>query len=252
MHPDTPEGLDRDLALFTELGADLAEIPVAGTFAIADGRLVRDRVALYRPLFQRHALRYTVHAPLALNYGDGVRPALHRAVGKAAVRFCGEIGAEALVVHSGWHAPETLAAAADDIFAREREALAILAEEAGEHGVTICLENMPVILDSFRGVQVNAGFDPAHVAAQVAVGDHADERSVFQNAGNAEALRCHGEQHIRHTRVGLDGRNPLALVHEIGHARELRGELSARVVLEEILGAEAALLHDRPYAAGIT
>ncbi len=172
VYETTLDGFDHTLGRVADAGYDHAELSVTASGVVVGGALSRPRMAAIEPLLARRRLAYTAHAPLALNFMDADNAALHRAVGRACVEFCAAVGARVLVVHPAWVHPARLAADWDGLLAREREALADLANVAAGHGVTLCLENMPVVTEQLAGTLDNHGCDPRSVAAQVAAVAH--------------------------------------------------------------------------------
>ena len=84
-----------------------------------------------------------------------------------------------------------------------------------------------------------------HLAAQVAVGDDAQEAAVgLGHRGQPQALARHLEEHVLHRGRGAHARDLVALVHEVLHAQELPAELAARVEHGEVVDGEAAPLHE--------
>ncbi len=137
------DGLDRELARFSDLGCDLAELSLQNMFVVAGGRLNLPELRKVEAVTQRHRLGYTAHGPLATNFMDEAHLELHRQVCAAMTEAAGALGAPRLVVHGGvWHRP--LPEAEIRRLARlEVESLAGLAEHAARHGVTIDLEILP-------------------------------------------------------------------------------------------------------------
>lgn len=160
------DGLDRELARFTELGCDLAELSLQNMFVVAGGRLNLPELRKVEAVTQRHRLGYTAHGPLATNFMDEAHLELHRQVCAAMIEAAGALGATRLVVHGGvWHRP--LPEAEIRRLARlEVESLAGLAEHAARHGVTIALEILPPL------PSLPFSHDAFALAAQVAAVNH--------------------------------------------------------------------------------
>ena len=66
----------------------------------------------------------------------------------------------------------------------------------------------------------------------------------IDHPGDAEALRRHRHDDLRHRRLRPDQRQPLAPVHEFGHLRQLQADAAARMQAPEVVAREAALFHD--------
>ena len=85
-----------------------------------------------------------------------------------------------------------------------------------------------------------------HVAAQVAVGDDADEPAVaIGDADAAEALARHLDEGVRHARTGRRQGQGGALVHDVAHELEHGAEPSGRVQEAELARREAAAFEQR-------
>ena len=137
------DGLDRELARFAAIGCKIAELSFQDMFLVAGGRLNLAELRLVEAVTRRHALRYTAHGALAINFMDEAHLELHQRVCAAMIEAAGALGATRLVVHGGvWHTPLPEAELAR-LRRLEVESLAGLAEHAARHGVTIALENLP-------------------------------------------------------------------------------------------------------------
>ena len=85
-----------------------------------------------------------------------------------------------------------------------------------------------------------------HVAAQVAVGDDADQPSIaVEHAKAAVAPPRHDDQHVGHGH-GLEAKRQFFLrMHDVAHMLQLRSQLAAGVELAEVMRAEALVLEQR-------
>lgn len=138
------------LAHVQSKGYKLAELSLPSLNVIINGELVPQRVAAIKQALQPFDLRYSAHAPGRTNLAFGADSDMEYRVLEACVRFCGAIGAQVLVYHSGLQALDAARTGAaplpgDDELARgtEREAAALrkLAPLAADLGVTIGMEN---------------------------------------------------------------------------------------------------------------
>ena len=138
------------LAQAQSLGFTLAELSIPSLNVIMNGELIDQRVAAIVEALAPFDLRYSVHAPGRTNLAFRPDPDLEYRVLEACVRFCGAIGAQVLVYHSGLQALDAARTGlrplpSDDELARgaEREvaALSKLAPIAADLGVTIGMEN---------------------------------------------------------------------------------------------------------------
>lgn len=162
-----PEGLDANLAMYEDHGFTYAEVAVAPLRVIANGRISPARAEQMQKVLGRRRLKYTAHAPLIMNLMDEEHLELHKSVCRAAIEFCGRIGAEVLVVHPGTMDASRTLTRQDSLIAMEREALQELAEDARRLGVRLALENLPVMLETLDGRMHSYAFDPARLARQV-------------------------------------------------------------------------------------
>lgn len=184
--------LDKDLGTLADVGFDHAELSVTDCAVVVGGALHPVRTRQVVEIVRRHGLGATVHAPLILNLMDPAHAALHMAVARASIDFCRELDARVLVVHPGWVDPLELKADRDRLLDMERRAYAELAEYAAGAGVVLCLENMPVILESLTGTLDNHGCDPDSIADQIAAVDHPNLRATIDVSHAHLAASHHG------------------------------------------------------------
>ncbi len=168
-----PDGLDRCLSLIKDVGGEHAELPLYRLFAIIGGRLVPERMRQIERVLVRHDdLPRVVHAPLALNFMDEVHAPMHRAVGEAAIAFCAAVGAPLLVIHPGWFPEARLRPDLQRLLAVERDALSRMAEVAAAQGVTLALENMPVVPETLKGEAACYASDTGLLRMQIEAVNH--------------------------------------------------------------------------------
>ena len=138
------------LAQAQSVGFTLAELSIPSLNVIMNGELIPQRVDAIRQAIEPFDLRYSVHAPGRTNLAFGPDADLEYRVLAACVRFCGAIGAEVLVYHSGLQALDGARSGgarlpSDEELARgvagEAAALRKLAPIAADLGVTIGMEN---------------------------------------------------------------------------------------------------------------
>ncbi len=184
-----PEGLDANLALYEDHGFTYAEVAVAPLRVIANGRISPARAEQMQKVLGRRRLKYTAHAPLILNLMDEEHLELQKSVCRAAIEFCGRIGAETLVVHPGTIDAARALTCRDRLMAMERDALLELADVAAGLGVRLALENLPVMLETLDGRMHSYAFDPARLARQIQAIDHPAVCGTidFSHAGIAAA-----------------------------------------------------------------
>jgi sugar phosphate isomerase/epimerase len=193
--------LERALARYADLGADIAELSLYSEDLVAGGRVLPERAARLVEITKRYKLGYTVHGLVCSNFMDEVNLPYQKAAMRAMLELCDRVGASVLVHHSGVatrKGPEELAR----IEAMERDALAEMAEVARSYGVRIALENIFAMSDDeYRKT-------PSDVAATVAAIGHP----------NLCALIDFSHAYIESTRRGLDWRAEIrAMAPVAGH-----------------------------------
>jgi sugar phosphate isomerase/epimerase len=193
--------LERALARYADLGADIAELSLYSEDLVAGGRVLPERAARLVEITKRYNLGYTVHGLVCSNFMDEVNLPYQKAAMRAMLELCDRVGASVLVHHSGVatrKGPEELAR----IEAMERDALAEMAEVARSYGVRIALENIFAMSDDeYRKT-------PSEVAATVAAIGHP----------NLCALIDFSHAYIESTRRGLDWRAEIrAMAPVAGH-----------------------------------
>lgn len=193
--------LERALARYADLGADIAELSLYSEDLVAGGRVLPERAARLVEITKRYNLGYTVHGLVCSNFMDEVNLPYQKAAMRAMLELCDRVGASVLVHHSGVatrKGPEELAR----IEAMERDALAEMAEVARSYGVRIALENIFAMSDDeYRKT-------PSDVAATVAAIGHP----------NLCALIAFSHAYIESTRRGLDRRAEIrAMAPVAGH-----------------------------------
>jgi len=104
-HPDHINGefrrLKEDLQHFQEVGYDYVEIPVDAVDVVYCGKLNRSRMEDLKILLKGFTLRYTVHAPRALDLRDVRMREAQKELFRACILFTSEIGADVFVYHYG-------------------------------------------------------------------------------------------------------------------------------------------------------
>ena len=144
------EHLEKALDYYQQLGFTVAEVPITGLSVVINGKLFQPRVRRVKEVLARYPFRYTVHAPNRTNLAYGQDHDLEKAVLRASIEFCAEIGAKRLVYHSGLQALDAartglVSLPDDDSLQRGMEqevtALSELAPVAADSDVVIGLEN---------------------------------------------------------------------------------------------------------------
>jgi sugar phosphate isomerase/epimerase len=193
--------LEESLRRIVDLGADVAELALFGEDLISGGRIIESRADRLVEICAKFDIRYTVHGLIVSNFMDATHIAWQKAVAKAMLELCRRIGADVLVQHSGQMpiGPRPMRERYDAI---EREALAEIADVAGEAGVRVALENIFAVADSeYRQT-------PSEIAETV--------RAVGHPALIGLIDFSHG--YIETTRVGADFRAEIrAMAPVTGH-----------------------------------
>lgn len=164
--------LDRALARVIAAGCDHAELSTAALHPTADGRDNDARIAAIAKVCARHALSYSLHAPIAINLMDGTHAALHVEVLRSSIRFAAAVGASVVVVHPGRVHPQADLADRARLLAFEREQVLRAADLAGTHGIRIGLENLNPNRNMMAGTLASYALDPVALAAQISAINH--------------------------------------------------------------------------------
>ena len=165
--------LARNIDAALEAGVTFIELPLHQLDIVAGGNIMRQRLKEVQAITRGRGARYTLHGHLAINLMDEVhRLALHGRVLEANIEIAAELGAIHLVMHSGFvRAGE--AAAIEDAYRRQREALHVAGDAAKAAGVIICVEN----IFEFAGERVTAL--PGRLAQELAAVGHPSVMATF-------------------------------------------------------------------------
>jgi sugar phosphate isomerase/epimerase len=124
------------------LGVDYVELPLYALELVANGRVIRHRLAQVKSITDGRPFGYTVHGPLGLNLMVGPDAlAIHKDVLKAALEITAELGGVHYVTHAGI-LPETDRQDAERRYAQQRDSLTEMGAFAAERGITIAVENL--------------------------------------------------------------------------------------------------------------
>jgi sugar phosphate isomerase/epimerase len=175
----TPGALDDCLCQLADAGFTSAELGIGdgpeSWDLVVGGRVIGRQLALLVAVLDRHRdrLQFTLHGPGAANLFDLGNADLHRTLLRGGLEVARAIGAQVMVMHAGqrrpWPAGSTLPMV--DLLAREREALASLAEEAATFGGAIAIETWLPFGDASRWGYSYSEW-PEQLAAQVEAVDH--------------------------------------------------------------------------------
>ena len=134
--------LRENLDAAEELGVEFVELPLFAMDLIAGGRVIQTQMHRLNDALKARSLGYTAHGPIGLNFMQAPEiAARHLTVAKAAIEAAAEIGAPHLVFHTGRTMAQT-EAEIEDLYARQREALASLGDIAARHSIVIAVENI--------------------------------------------------------------------------------------------------------------
>ena len=165
---DVGQALDEAEAL----GVDVVELPVYAWHLMVNGRVLANRLADLKAALAGRSLGYTVHGPLAINLMDiPERLARHEAVLAASIEITAAIGAQHLVMHTGFVREQS-----DDIevaYSRQRDALIRAGDKAAALGVTLCVENV------FRFTGVRETATPSKLAGELSAIDHGSVKATL-------------------------------------------------------------------------
>ena len=129
-----------------ELGVDFVELPIFMMDLIAGGRLLQAQMHRLHDALKARSVGFTAHGPISLNFMQPPEiAARHLTVAKAAIEVAAEIGAPHLVFHTGRTMAQTQAEI-EDLYARQREAFALLGDIAARHSIIIAVENIFVTI----------------------------------------------------------------------------------------------------------
>ncbi len=221
--------LDRQLGRLEAIGADAAELAVTPLSCLVGGRVIADRLAAVRKVVRRRSLRITLHGVLAMNFMDESHAPLHRAVASGTLALADALGAPLVVVHPGWLSAVTATARGEDLRAREREGLTWMAGQAAARGITLGLENMPVILETLDGHHTSYAQDPLRLADQI--------RAINHPALRATMDLSHAYQASRH--FGWDLGERLALMAPLTRHLHLHDSMGRPQTLRDLFPGEA-------------
>ncbi len=172
--PALADRLDR----MERAGVDVVELMPDRYWVLTGGLVNRQRLALLQDVVAGRPLRYTVHAPFALNLFDQRHPGLQEQLFRSCIEVAGVIGAEVLVYHSGRREPGgTDGNDLDALAAIERAALRDAGDIAAAQQVMIAVENMTPTAERKAGMPMGCvpyGADLRLLAQQIEAVNHAN------------------------------------------------------------------------------
>lgn len=148
-----------------ELAVDYVELSLCGEDIVAGGRILPEKLSRLKAMIAGRPLGYSVHGPIGINFMDWMHLDLHKRICRTYLQLCGEIGAEAMVVHTGI-VKATTTEEQRRLYDVQREALVEMGQAAAEAGVRLCVENVFVYgLDQHTAA-------PEELAEELAAVDH--------------------------------------------------------------------------------
>lgn len=164
--------LEARLAHLAAIGCTGAEITATGLDAVVACRRIDSQVTAVRAVLARHALAYSMHAPIAINLMDRAHADLHRRAAEVSLDLAAELGAPIVVLHPGRVHPRDWLGGAESLLRYERDQLGPLAERASALGVRIAYENISPNPRVIAGEETSYALDPAQLARQIAALAH--------------------------------------------------------------------------------
>ena len=206
------------------LGAEVCELTAATLDAVADCRLVADRVTAVRRVLAGRPFRYTLHAPIPINLMDEAHRDWQLEAAVAALELGDALDARTIVLHPGRVHPERWAAVPDALLAAERDALFELGERARALDVRVAYENLSPGPRVIAGAETSYALDPAALAAQLdALGhphvlacldvSHAQQGAGLMGFDLEESVRALGPW-IAHLHFSDSTGRPLTIAHD--------------------------------------
>ncbi len=168
-----PEALDR-MAAF---GIDSVELSLSAFDVVVGGRIIDSRLRRLKAACAASGLKVTVHAPISSTFTSRSQLQLQLDNCRASLDVSGEVGASVMVWHSGGvKGGET--ARIDEAWSRQQAALAEVAPHAAGCGVTIAVENI-------FGIGETWSASPAELAEQIKTVNHPNIRATIDASHGA-------------------------------------------------------------------
>lgn len=133
--------LDEILENIERSGAGFCELNLARTNLIAGGKVIAPMLRRLVEICRRHALGYTVHGPLAVNFMNQDNRESHQEVARAMLDICGAIGARVMVLHGGNYQNPTVEETRER-HSIESEELSRLAAHARKNDCKVAVETL--------------------------------------------------------------------------------------------------------------
>ena len=169
-------GLERGLKRLVAAGCTHAELGATSLYVTIQGRANLPRIARVAEICAAHELKYSVHAPIAINFMEHNHLDLHRAVMRSSIEFCARVSAGVVVIHPGRVHPQADLADRKRLLEIERDEMQRAADFAGQHAVVIGMENLNPNAKMMAGSLTSYALDPRRLAEQI---DAINHESVF-------------------------------------------------------------------------
>jgi sugar phosphate isomerase/epimerase len=164
--------LDAALRRQVQAGCEVAELQAAALHVTVGGRNNAARLAEVARICAQHALGYSVHAPIAINFMDEAHSETHRAVMLCSIELAAALGATVMVIHPGRVPPAPDRSDRTRLLAVERDAIRHAADAAGRHGIRIAMENLNPDRTMMAGIVTSYALDPRALTEQIAAIGH--------------------------------------------------------------------------------
>lgn len=172
---ETLQALAATLDQIERAGIEVAELMPDRHWTLLGGRINADRLRLLRETLAGRPLRYTMHAPFALNFFDRRYEGFQEHFFRTCLDLAAALEAEVLVYHSGRReAGGTAGLDLGALLEIERAGLQAMGDYAAERGVAIAVENMTPTAERKAGIPdgVPYGADLRALARQIAAVGH--------------------------------------------------------------------------------
>lgn len=123
------------------LGVDVVELSLANEDIVSGCQIIPDRLARLKEIIANRDLRYTVHGPVYANFLSNQDMDRQEKLCAAFLDICGEIGAETMVIHTGY-TTQTDPAVLEERYAQQRDVFHRLGDCAKRNGLMLCVENV--------------------------------------------------------------------------------------------------------------
>ena len=164
--------LDKRLGQITLLGANLCELGAVSLDVVASCRLIPNRVKQLKDVLSQHTIQYSLHAPIAINLMDHEHIEIQTRAAEVSLELASECEANIVVFHPGRTHPASWVDKSRELLMRERDSLALLADQAEKLGVRIAYENISPNPRVIEGLETSYSLDLVQLAEQIEAVDH--------------------------------------------------------------------------------